>query len=108
MHRTAVERIARRFVSLPLEQRKQILDKMVETGQSFRLLPIMPTRREVQRIPLSYAQQRLLFLWQMEPDSSSYNVPMAVRLCGRLDEQAMSRALNLQVERHESQRTRFE
>src|SRR5690606_34273163 len=55
----------------------------------------------------SYAQQRLLFLWQLEPDSSFYNVPMAVRLHGRLDEQVMRNALDLLVRRHETLRTRF-
>ncbi|WP_338460409.1 non-ribosomal peptide synthetase [Azotobacter vinelandii DJ] len=107
MDRTTAERIAKRFISLPLEQRRQILDKMIETGQSFRLLPIVPIRHEIGRLPLSYAQQRLLFLWQLEPDNSFYNVPMAVRLHGRLDEQALHRALTLLVQRHESLRTRF-
>lgn len=55
---------------------------MQASGQSFRLLPIVPARRGLARIPLSYAQQRLLFLWQLEPDSPAYNVPMAVRLKG--------------------------
>ncbi|KQQ61684.1 hypothetical protein ASF84_28070 [Pseudomonas sp. Leaf127] len=107
MERTTAERIAKRFVSLPLEQRKQILDKMHESGQSFRLLPIVPTRQDVARIPLSYAQQRLLFLWQMEPEGTFYNVPTAVRLNGHLDDQAMSQALELLVQRHETLRTRF-
>ncbi|MDG9931286.1 amino acid adenylation domain-containing protein [Pseudomonas sp. GD04015] len=107
MDRTAAERIAKRFVSLPLDQRRSILDRMVETGQSFRLLPIMPTRQDAERIPLSYAQQRLLFLWQMEPDSTFYNVPMAVRLRGELDSGAMERALQALVRRHEALRTRF-
>lgn len=107
MERTTAERIAKRFVSLPVEQRKQILDKMHASGQSFRLLPIVPTRQDVARIPLSYAQQRLLFLWQMEPEGTFYNVPTAVRLSGHLDDQAMSRALALLVQRHETLRTRF-
>ncbi|MCU1734442.1 MULTISPECIES: non-ribosomal peptide synthase/polyketide synthase [unclassified Pseudomonas] len=107
MDKTTAERIAKRFVSLPLEQRRQILDKMRETGQSFRLLPIAVTRTDVQRIPLSYAQQRMLFLWQMEPDNSAYNVPMAVRLSGALDAAALAGALEQLVQRHETLRTRF-
>ncbi|WP_175653603.1 non-ribosomal peptide synthetase, partial [Pseudomonas sp. Marseille-P9899] len=107
MDNTTAERIAKRFVSLPLEQRRQILDKMRETGQSFRLLPIAVTRNEVERIPLSYAQQRMLFLWQMEPDNSAYNVPMAVRLSGALDDAALAGALAQLVKRHETLRTRF-
>ncbi|MDR0281376.1 MAG: amino acid adenylation domain-containing protein, partial [Paucimonas sp.] len=107
MDKTTAERIAKRFVGLPLEQRRQILDKMRETGQGFRLLPIAVTRHDTPRIPLSYAQQRMLFLWQMEPDNSAYNVPMAVRLSGSLDQAALGRALQALVQRHETLRTRF-
>ncbi|HEY0289409.1 MAG TPA: amino acid adenylation domain-containing protein, partial [Pseudomonas sp.] len=107
MDNTTAQRIAKRFVGLPEEQRRQILQKMAETGQSFRLLPIVPTRHDVEQIPLSYAQQRLMFLWQLEPTSSFYNVPMAVRLTGVLDEAAMGRAFGQLFDRHESLRTRF-
>ncbi|RML88556.1 hypothetical protein ALQ88_05227 [Pseudomonas savastanoi] len=107
MDKSAAERIAQRFVGLPVEQRRQILNKMQETGQSFKLLPIAVTRHDVARIPLSYAQQRMLFLWQMEPGNAAYNVPMAVRLNGRLDRQALSAALDRLVQRHETLRTRF-
>ncbi|MGE8408413.1 MAG: amino acid adenylation domain-containing protein, partial [Pseudomonas sp.] len=107
MDKTTAERIAKRFVSLPQEQRRQILGKMAETGQSFRLLPIAVTRTDVPRIPLSYAQQRMLFLWQMEPDNSAYNVPMAVRLSGPLNEAALAAALQQLLQRHETLRTRF-
>ena len=107
MDTTTAQRIARRFVGLPLDQRRQILEKMQATGQSFRLLPIAVTRHEVPRIPLSYAQQQMLILWQLEPANSAYNVPMAVRLSGSLDEAALGRALEQLVRRHESLRTRF-
>ncbi|RCL26006.1 non-ribosomal peptide synthetase, partial [Pseudomonas sp. AFG_SD02_1510_Pfu_092] len=107
MELTAAQRIAQRFVGLPVEQRQQILDKMQASGQSFRLLPIVPARPGRARLPLSYAQQRLLFLWQLEPDSPAYNVPMAVRLKGPLDPALLQQALDALVQRHESLRTRF-
>ena len=107
MELTAAQRIAQRFVGLPVEQRQQILDKMQASGQSFRLLPIVPARQGLARIPLSYAQQRLLFLWQLEPDSPAYNVPIAVRLKGALDQAVLQQALDALVQRHESLRTRF-
>ncbi|MGE8061353.1 amino acid adenylation domain-containing protein [Pseudomonas sp. NPDC089547] len=107
MELTAAQRIAQRFVGLPLEQRQQILEKMQASGQSFRLLPIVPARQGLAHIPLSYAQQRLLFLWQLEPDSPAYNVPMAVRLKGALDQAVLQQALDALVQRHESLRTRF-
>ncbi|MBX8506258.1 non-ribosomal peptide synthetase, partial [Pseudomonas lijiangensis] len=107
MEKSAAERIAQRFVGLPVEQRRQILTKMSETGQSFRLLPIAVTRHDLPRIPLSYAQQRMLFLWQLEPGNIAYNVPLAVRLNGQLDERALAQALERLVQRHETLRTRF-
>jgi amino acid adenylation domain-containing protein len=57
--------------------------------------------------PLSFAQQRLWFLDQFEPDSAVYNVPAAVRLVGVLDVPALERSFTEVVRRHEILRTRF-
>lgn len=59
-------------------------------------------------LPLSYAQQRLWFLQQLEPDSRSYNEINAARLSGALDVAALRRCLSTVVERHEVLRTSFE
>ncbi|MBV9927466.1 MAG: amino acid adenylation domain-containing protein [Acidobacteria bacterium] len=59
------------------------------------------------RRPPSYAQSRLWFLHQMEPDSPLYNVPAAIRIKGRLDVAALERSLDEIVARHESLRTTF-
>ena len=56
-------------------------------------------------IELSFAQQRLWFLAQLEPDSSAYNVPSALRLAGPLDVAALARSLGEVVRRHEVLRT---
>jgi alpha-ketoglutarate-dependent taurine dioxygenase/acyl carrier protein len=57
--------------------------------------------------PLSFAQQRLWFLDQFEPNSSTYNVHIAVRLSGSLDTAALERSLSEIVRRHETLRTTF-
>jgi amino acid adenylation domain-containing protein len=58
-------------------------------------------------LPLSYAQERLWFLEQLDPGLPVYNIPFAVRLRGRLDRAALERALGGVVARHEVLRTRF-
>jgi len=57
---------------------------------------------------LSFAQQRLWFIDQMEPGNNIYNCPGAVALGGELDLGALENALNETVRRHESLRTRIE
>jgi len=63
---------------------------------------------EVFLFPLSFAQQRLWFLQQMNPQSPVYNVPVASRLLGKLNVKAIEQALNEIVQRHEILRTTFQ
>ncbi|MBO9883430.1 non-ribosomal peptide synthetase, partial [Xanthomonas sp. D-109] len=70
------------------------------------LEPIVRLEAE-QDFPLSFAQQRLWFLAQMEGLSAAYNIPAAMELRGRLDSLALQRALDALVVRHESLRTCF-
>ncbi|OLU26329.1 non-ribosomal peptide synthetase [Pseudomonas sp. PA15(2017)] len=60
-----------------------------------------------QRVPLSYSQQRMWFLWQMDPHSPAYNVGGMARLRGVLDVAAFEQALQALIQRHESLRTTF-
>ncbi|WP_397458247.1 non-ribosomal peptide synthetase [Pseudomonas asplenii] len=60
-----------------------------------------------QELPQSLAQNRLWFLWQLDPQSSAYTIPGALRLRGELDETALRHSFERLIERHESLRTRF-
>nr|WP_328821891.1 non-ribosomal peptide synthase/polyketide synthase [Pseudomonas carbonaria] len=64
-------------------------------------------RFDFERLPLSYAQQRQWFLWQLEPGSAAYHVPAALRLKGALDLEALRRSFEALIDRHESLRTTF-
>ena len=69
--------------------------------------PITAVARN-ERLRLSSAQERLWFLDKLNPGSSAYNIPAAMRLKGRLDLPALEQSLREIMRRHEVLRTRFE
>ena len=75
-------------------------------GAELQAPPLARVER-AERLPLSFAQQRLWFLDQLEPGSSFYNIPAAVRLRGVLNVAALERTLSEVVRRHEVLRTHF-
>jgi amino acid adenylation domain-containing protein len=75
-------------------------------GSAPALPPILPVPRGGD-LPLSFAQQRMWFLHRMDPSGAAYNIPMAVRLSGRLVIPALAASLREVVRRHEILRTRF-
>jgi hypothetical protein len=72
------------------------------------LARLLKNRAEApRRYPVSFAQQRLWFLDQLEPGSDFYNIPTNIRLSGPLNVEALKRTLSEIVRRHESLRTTF-
>ncbi|HSF38618.1 MAG TPA: non-ribosomal peptide synthase/polyketide synthase, partial [Thermoanaerobaculia bacterium] len=70
------------------------------------LLPVAPALREGP-LPLSFSQQRLWFLDQLEPGSALYNIPLALRVQGPLDGAVLALCLGEIAGRHEALRTVF-
>ena len=68
---------------------------------------ILRPRSEQNLFPLSFAQERLWFLDQLEPGNPAYNRPLALRLTGSLDVKALRRALCEILQRHEVLRATF-
>ena len=68
--------------------------------------PVIAVERNC-NLPLSFAQRRLWFLAQFDPESVDYNISFAVRLKGDLNKAALYQSLREVVRRHETLRTRF-
>ena len=101
-------KLARRFIGLPLEKRQLFLQALQKEGVDFSRFPIPAGVEAEDRQALSYAQQRMWFLWQLDPASGAYNLPGAVRLTGVLSLPAMQQAFASLVARHETLRTVFQ
>ncbi|MEM9290672.1 MAG: amino acid adenylation domain-containing protein [Acidobacteriota bacterium] len=94
----------RELLELMLAQRRQqrAAEKRLATQTDS-----IPVGQRPATLPLSFAQQRLWFLDQLQPGSSAYNIPAGARLRGTIDLGVMERCLRIIVERHESLRLNF-
>ena len=90
-------------------QKRELLLQQLQLNQTKTSIPtIQPQSRDRNVFPLSFAQERLWFLNQLDPGNSSYNQPTALRLVGELNYEILKQALTEIVRRHESLRTNFE
>lgn len=101
------EELVRRFVNLPPDKRRHFLTRLSEQGIDFSLLPVPAGLAESSDVPLSYAQQRLWFLFRLDPDSTAYHMTSGLRIRGELNTQAVRAAFTRIQARHAGLRTTF-
>ncbi|MBV9108772.1 MAG: AMP-binding protein, partial [Gemmatimonadetes bacterium] len=82
------------------------IEGLRRTGEASVAPPLVPVPRDGD-LPLSFAQERLWFVDQLEPNSAAYNLPYALRVRGGLDAARLGDALTALVARHEALRTVF-
>jgi amino acid adenylation domain-containing protein len=82
------------------------IDQAATQGTGGEVPPLIPATR-TDREPLSFAQQRLWFLTQLEPESGAYNLPFALRLGGTLNHRILERSFLELLRRQEALRTTF-
>src|SRR5205085_4340131 len=82
------------------------IDRAQKAGGATEMLPLCASER-TGPLPLSFAQQRLWFFDQLEPNSASYNIPIVMRITGTLNVAALESSLAEVVGRHEALRTTF-
>ena len=102
-----VELILRQLFESPnIATLAETIDAMRRSQEDREAPPIVPIERQGE-LPLSFAQQRLWFLDQLETERAVYNIPGAVRLRGTLDVDLLEQVFEEIVDRHESLRTHF-
>ncbi|MFF7365767.1 amino acid adenylation domain-containing protein [Streptomyces sp. NPDC008125] len=89
------------------EAKRALLSRRLRTGLTSAPRPVVPRRNDGEVPPLSFAQERLWFMEQFAPGTAAYNIPVARRLRGPLDQAALERALDMVVARHETLRSRY-
>jgi len=97
--------ISQRIANLSPGLRAQFEQRLLQMGTSPTDEHAIPRRADRGAALLSFAQQRLWFLEQLEPNSPLYNISAAVQMRGALTVEALARSLDAIVARHEALRT---
>ncbi|MCP5063168.1 MAG: amino acid adenylation domain-containing protein, partial [Ignavibacteriae bacterium] len=92
------------FEAIDISDIARSIEKLNNTSFPGNEIPVLESR---ENFPLSFAQQRLWFLDQIEPNSSFYNIPIAVRLKGEFNLEFLKESIREVVQRHEILRTTF-
>jgi amino acid adenylation domain-containing protein len=94
------------FDSPTVEGLSTSVERALRSGAGSVVPSISPTNRG-ERLPLSFAQQRLWFLQQLDPEMWGYNIPLGFRITGRFVITAIEAATGEMVRRHQALRTTF-
>lgn len=91
-----------------LKRKTEILAflKEAQTATQSNSFPLVPVSRD-EELPLSFAQQRMCFLHQLERESPFYNESCQLRIVGKLSVTALEQSINEIIRRHEASRTSF-
>ena len=96
-----------RIANLSPDERKLLLDRLKKKSGDGPQERISCQKRESNTFPLSFAQERLWYLDQFEPNNPVYNLSAAFRIAGRLNVDTLKQSLNEIINRHEALRTTF-
>lgn len=109
-----MKKVSGRLANLTPEQREKLLKKLREQkkdqevgGSTEKVLPLEQFRVAENSRVLSFAQQRLWFLDQLESQKATYNIPAVLRFMGDLNISALEQSFQYVIKRHESLRTNF-
>ncbi|MBW4597355.1 MAG: amino acid adenylation domain-containing protein [Brasilonema angustatum HA4187-MV1] len=94
------------FAKATVAELAQSIGQLQQQNLELTSPPIL-RRAENAQLPLSFAQQRLWFLDQLQPLGSLYNIPLTLRLFGTLNQPALEQSLQEIIHRHEALRTNF-
>ncbi len=96
-----------RLAALGPKQRRALFEKLLENARTHRTVPPILRVPRDRDLPLSFSQQRLWLIDQIEPGSPAYNIPKALRLVGEIEPGLLQWIFSEIVRRHESLRTTF-
>ncbi|MFB2896610.1 amino acid adenylation domain-containing protein [Aerosakkonemataceae cyanobacterium BLCC-F50] len=94
------------FTAPTVAELAELIQQLKQQKLELTAPPILPRAKNAE-LPLSYAQSRLWFLDQFQPNSALYNIPIALRLVGTLEITALEQSLVEIIHRHEVLRTNF-
>jgi amino acid adenylation domain-containing protein len=103
--------LTQRLEKLSPQQQKLLALKLEQKNINIDILKLPITRkkqnRDQQRYPLSFQQERLWLIHQLNPDNDAYNITRTAKLTGALDKHILEKSINEIIRRHDTLRTIF-